>query len=110
MRYVQDPDTGELIPADQYVPKRAMNPHHLIIGDRHYDGLQATDGADISSRAKHKAYMKQHGLTTMDDYAGTWAKAQAKRDEYRIKGGTIRHEDVARAIHQLQSDRNRTDR
>lgn len=107
--YVQDPDTGELVLKAEYVPKhhRELNPHHLIMGDRHYDGLQATDGTDISTRAKHRAYMKANNLTTMDDYTETWAREAKKRDEYfkSGKGGAVSREDVARAIHQLESGR-----
>jgi hypothetical protein len=89
---------------DDYVPHRSVE----VIGDRHYDGLRATDGADISTRAKHREYMKQHGLTTMDDYKNEWAKAAEKRAEYFTgKSGSVNREDVARAIHQLESRGNR---
>jgi len=105
--YVQDPDTLELVPKDEYVPKhyRELSPHHLIMGDRHYDGLRATDGTDISTRAKHRAYMKANNLTTMDDFQGQWTKEAQKRAEYyRGKGhGAVSRDDVARAIHQLES-------
>jgi hypothetical protein len=75
-----------------------------IIGDSHYDGLQATDGTDISSRAKHKAYMKKNGLTIADDFKETWAKAEEKRaDFYQGKGGSVSREDIGRAIHELES-------
>lgn len=106
-RYIQDPDTGELVPAEQYVSKRELNPHHLIIGDSHYDGLRATDGTDISTRAKHREYMKQHGLATMDDFGGQWKDEAKKRAEYfqTGKGGATRKEDVARAITELERRR-----
>ena len=102
--YVQDPDTGELIPKGEYVSKHHLNPHHLVMGDRHYDGLRATDGADISTRAKHRAYMKANNLTTLDDYQGKWKTEREKRDAYFTegKGGATRKEDVARAIAQLE--------
>jgi hypothetical protein len=103
--YVQDPDTGELIPKDQYIPKgHEFSPHHLIIGDRHYDGLQATDGTDISTRAKHREYMKKNNLATIDDFQGKFKAEAKKRAEYfqSGKGGATRREDVARAIAQLE--------
>lgn len=112
--WVQDPDTGELIPKDQYVPKRHLNPHHLIIGDSHYnyDGAVTTDGVDISTRAKHRAYMKKNNLTTMDDFKQQWAKQQEARDEYRTtgKGGATSRDDVGRAIHQLERMRSNPNR
>ena len=76
--------------------------HNALVGDRHYDGLRATDGADISTRTKHREYMKRHGLTTIDDYKESHAKAQAARDQYRQRGGSVTRDDIARAIHQLQ--------
>jgi hypothetical protein len=107
-QYVQDPDTGELIPKERYVPKRELNPHYLVIGDRHYDGLQATDGTDISTRTKHREYMKANNLTLMDDFKGTWQKSREQRDAYfkEGKGGATRREDVARAIATLERMRN----
>jgi len=104
MKYVQDPDTGELIPKDQYIPRRELNPHNLVMGDRHYDGLHATDGTDISTRAKHRAYMKANNLTTMDDYQDKWRVERENRDAYfkEGKGGAVRREDVSRAIAQLE--------
>jgi len=106
-RYIQDPDTGELVPAEQYVPRSRFNPHHLIIGDSHYDGLRAPDGADISTRTKHREYMKQHGLTTMDDFSTQWKGDAKRRAEYLQtgKGGATRREDVARAIAELERRR-----
>lgn len=69
-------------------------------GDSHYDGLRATDGSDISSRTKHREYMKRHGLTTADDYKEAWAKAEKARTEYRTtgKGGAITRNDIAETI------------
>lgn len=79
--------------------------HNPLAGDRHYDGLRTTDGADISTRTKHREYMKKHSLTTVDDYKDTWAKAEAARAEYRQgkSGGAITRDDIARTIAQLQN-------
>jgi hypothetical protein len=74
-------------------------------GDRSYDGLRATDGTDISSRSKHREYMKANGLATADDFKESWAKAQQQRDQYRQNGGTFSRRDVERAIQQLQNRR-----
>jgi hypothetical protein len=81
--------------------ERAIN--NALAGDRHYDGLRASDGADISTRTKHREYMRANNLTTVDDFKGVWQKAQAERDAYRTtgKGGAVTREDIARAIHDL---------
>ena len=83
-------------------PRRADG---LLYNDRHYDGLRATDGTDISSRTKHREYMKRNGLTTVDDFKNTWSEARNQRDQFFTKGGPGIREDVARAIHQLESRR-----
>jgi hypothetical protein len=74
--------------------------NNALAGDRHYEGLRATDGTDISTRTKHREYMRQHNLTTIDDYKESWAKAQKERDEYRQgKGrGAITRNDIAQVI------------
>jgi len=104
-RYIQDSVTGKLYEVDLGYSAPLPDSQHLLWNDRDYKDLKTSDGVDISSRAKHKEYMKRTGLTTMDDYKETWAKAQAKREEYRVKGGSVSREDVARAIHQLESGR-----
>jgi putative FmdB family regulatory protein len=73
---------------------------NALAGDRHYDGLRASDGTDISSRSKHREYMKRNGLTTADDFKGAWAKAEKERTNYRLGkgGGAITRDDIARAI------------
>ena len=89
-----------LVPADEYVP-----PEHKveIMVDRFYEGVKATDGTDIGSRRKHRAYMKERGLTTADDYTNEWAKAQEKRAE--IAQGKMpsktRREVIARRLYEL---------
>jgi hypothetical protein len=61
-----------------------------LAGDRHYDGMRATDGTDISSRTKHREYMKRNNLTTIDDFKQTWADAGAAREKFR----SAQHQDT----------------
>lgn len=74
---------------------------NALAGDRHYDGLRATDGADISTRAKHRAYMKARGLTTIDDYAQTWKRDAEQRAERLAGTDPSRAGDIADAIRKL---------
>ena len=77
-----------------------------VIGDRHYDGLRATDGADISTRAKHRAYMKRNGLTTVDDFKGEFDKARERRERFHATGyDPTRRHDIVRAIETLNARR-----
>jgi hypothetical protein len=106
-KWIYDEELGEMIEVTPgYRPKAkgkdALNHMGGLWSDRHYDGLRATDGADISSRKRHREYMKRHGLTTADDFKGQWDKAQRERDHYMTNGGSIRRQDIAEAISKLQ--------
>lgn len=74
---------------------------NALAGDRHYDGMRATDGTDIGTRAKHQAYMKAKGLTTADDYKETWKKAAEQRAATMQGQDTTRRTDIAQAIEKL---------
>jgi hypothetical protein len=91
------------------VPENPLEtrPHNRVIGDLHYDGLRATDGTDISTRTKHREYMKRHNLTTMDDFNGSFNAALKRKAEYSQEGkhGAVKRADIERAIHTLQQQR-----
>lgn len=74
---------------------------NALAGDRHYDGLRASDGTDISSRTKHRQYMAQKGLTTADDFSNTWKQAAKEKAEYRsaTKQDKETREIVARQVY-----------
>lgn len=103
--YRIDPKTGQLVEVDTEAERRKKKPPLKYIGDSHYDGLRATDGCDISTRAKHREYMRRHGLTTADDFRETWAKKTAHREQYLRHGGSIRRSDIIRAIDDLKEAR-----
>lgn len=93
--------------AERWFPptQRSNALDNALAGDRHYIGLCAQDGTDISSRSKHREYMHRHGLTTADDYTETWAKAQKEREAYRRgeRGtGAVTRNDIARAFAQAK--------
>lgn len=104
-RYIQDPKTHELIEvtADYQAPMRTDS--GALWGDRSYDGLTAPDGTDISTRTKHREYMKATGLTTADDFTETWARAKESRERYYQQGGSFTKADIERAIYQVQNRR-----
>lgn len=76
------------------VPSSGLS--NVLAGDRYYDGLRASDGTDISSRTKHREYMKRTGLTTADDFKGEWKKAEERRRE--VKSGTFKDKELRAAI------------
>lgn len=75
---------------------------HLLWNDRIYDDLRATDGVDISSRRKHREYMKRNNLTVADDYRNEWKQAAKRRVEFFAGRDPTRREDIERSIHKLE--------
>lgn len=69
---------------------------NALAGDRHYDGMRAPDGTDISTRTKHREYMKSRGLTTADDFKETWKKAADERE--KLRSGTFQDPELKRAV------------
>ena len=89
-------------PMDRFfetVPGLAI--HNALAGERHYDGLRATDGTDISTRSKHQAYMKANNLTTADDFSQTWKRQAEQRAAVMTGHDTTRKNDIAHAIEKL---------
>lgn len=99
-RFIQMPD-GELVEVDRdYVAvTRASNRY---VGDSHYDGLRSTDGENISTRTKHREYMKRHGLATMDDFKGEFIRAGERRHRFMTEGyDPTRRPAIENAVRQL---------
>lgn len=72
-----------------------------LTSDAIYDGLKAPDGSDISTRAKHREYMRRNNVTTIDDYTQTWAKQAAEREQRMAGVDASRAHDIATAVHKL---------
>jgi hypothetical protein len=105
-RYIQDPKTYEMIEVtNDYEPpaRESARNRGALWNDRHYDGIRATDGADISSRKKHRDYMRRTGLTTVDDFSSSWAKAKESRENYYKSGGSFKRTDVERAMYEVNN-------
>lgn len=105
-RYIQSKEPPyELIEVTKDYEAPLRNDSGALWGDRHYDGVRATDGTDISSRKKHREYMKANNLTTVDDFKETWAKAQQERESFHTQGGSIKRQDIERAMYQVLNNR-----
>jgi hypothetical protein len=104
-RFVWSRELGELVEVSSDYEQAPREARDNFTSDAIYDGLRATDGSDISTRSKHREYMKLHGLTTADDFKGEWERSEKRRDAYRTgKGhGAVSRDDIGRAIHQLES-------
>jgi putative FmdB family regulatory protein len=92
---------GEIVVMDR---KLSVNPAfsgvaNALAGDRHYDGLRATDGSPIDSRTKHRQYMKDRGLTMASDFTETWKSAAKEREVIRSGASTTdRLKDVRETV------------
>jgi hypothetical protein len=105
-RFIQDRETLEFHEVSSDYTQDVANTDSALWGDRHYEGMRASDGADISTRSKHREYMRQNGLTTIDDYGHDhWQKAAAQRDRVARGDDPNRKHDIVRAIAQLESTR-----
>jgi hypothetical protein len=100
-RFIQQPDGTLREVSLDHVPDMPVDSGALW-GDRHYDGVCTPDGVDISSRSKHREYMRTHGLTTSDDFTGEWGKARQQRDDFFTTGGDHkeRRQQLERALHE----------
>lgn len=75
-------------------------PRLEIMSDNFYQGGtgRATDGTDISTRAKHREYMKIHGLAVASDFKETRERARQKRAEF-YSGTSYEHgKAIGRAV------------
>lgn len=100
-RWIQHPVTGELIPESQYVRPRIDEAVNHVVIDRHYwNTASHLDGRDISTRKRHREYMKEKGLTTMDDFTNTWA--QAEKERQKVREGDFDHRERRELIGKLE--------
>ena len=80
-----------------------------IITYSHLEGLRATDGTDISTRAKRDEYMRLNGLAHADDYREAWPAADERRRRFFAGDDPKIHQEitetVGRAAYQLQTQR-----
>lgn len=101
-RYIQDPVTLELVEVTESSSVASRVGDSALWGDRHYANTTGPNGEDLSSRSKHRAFMKATGLTTTDDFSSDWSRAKESRENYQRNGGSISRGDVQRAISRLK--------
>jgi hypothetical protein len=80
-------------------PEKAINAPIMV--DRFYENtFSHLDGRDIGSRRKHREYMKEKGLTTVDDFTETWA--QAEKERQRVRAGDFDRKERRELIGKLE--------
>jgi hypothetical protein len=96
-------EAGELVEVTGSPAPALRADSGALWGDSSYRDLRATDGTPIDTRTKHREYMKQHGLTTIDDYTQHFAKAERERDAHRTYAPDPQRKlDIARAMEKLR--------
>lgn len=81
-RWIQDRDTGELIPADEYTFKSDRGV--LIMKDID-PFVSPIDFTQINSRSDLREHNKKHGVTNSADFTEQWKRQGAERAA-RING------------------------
>lgn len=101
-RWIYTPTEVIEVTGDYEPPTQDLAKNH-VFGDRHYDGLRSPiDGANISTRARHREYMKANGLATADDFKGVWANAAKEREKIVQGVDPTRVRDVVDAVQKVQ--------
>jgi hypothetical protein len=97
-RWVWDEQARKLVPADEYrAPERAVDAP--ILSGRFYENTATTDGVDIGSRQKHRAYMRDRGLAPADDFSpGYYDRIRKQSQEQHRKE---RRETIARRLYEI---------
>jgi len=85
MRWIQDRQTGELIPAEQY--HRSANTAPAVHGDLEAF-VSPIDGSVIDDRAKLRKHNARHGVTDNRDWGPDWFARKAKEREASLNGTT----------------------
>jgi hypothetical protein len=104
-RWIQDPTTGRMVPANEYVRQRDTGPDILPPLEPFKSPV---DGSIISCRSKLRAHNKRHGVTDYRDYGDEWFKRKARERELELISESARRErarDIANAMEQLRSKR-----
>lgn len=84
-KWIQHPETGKLVPAEEYFRPAADAP--MIMGDID-PFVSPIDKSVISSRAKLRAHNKRHGVTDMRDYGDDWFARKAEERARTVRGET----------------------
>jgi hypothetical protein len=109
-RYVWDTERSCLVEVTpDFVGQRRNEGHRSE--EEVYGHCTATDGTDLSTRTRHREYMRQNGLTVASDYTGTWEK-KGKELKAALTPGSghdsrQRMEDLGRARQEVLSRRAR---
>lgn len=79
--YVQDPDTLELVPKEEYRRRQAVAAGPMVFGDlKPYQNV--IDWQVVDGRRAHREFLARHGVEVRDD-TPAWMKEKDYNERYR---------------------------
>lgn len=87
-RYIQDPQTLELVPYEEYYSRREVNAPMVMPDIQPYQSMAT--GELIKSRSHHREHLRQHGLIEIgDEVKAHMQQARPKVDRQGIRNALI---------------------
>ena len=108
-RFIQDPKTHKMVPAEDYVSKDSSNIYAAIHGD--IDSFRSPiDGSIIDDRRKLREHNKRHDVTNTREYGADWftrraAERSADNMASSKRNRMARRDEIARAMHNQEHNR-----
>lgn len=99
-RYIQRDGVLVEVPLN-YTPE-PRNTDSVLWNDRAY---QDVGDPRFHSRTSHREFMQREGLTTVDDFKGTFREAREKRAAFYRGEDASRKGDIARALEKTHARR-----
>lgn len=76
-------------------------PRVYVQTDAAYEGARSSEGEDISTRKRHRNYMKRRGLAMAADFEKTWSDSERRRATFWEDQRGDRKADIARTVEYL---------
>lgn len=82
-RYIQDPVTLKLVPADEYCPASEERSHMVMSDIQPYQSMAT--GEMITSRSQHREHLKKHNLMEIGNEVKHLMKPKEKKSDPRLR-------------------------
>jgi len=80
VRYIQHPETLELVEAEEYISPRVPGPY--VRGDiKPYESV--ITGETITSRSKHREHLRRHNCQEVGDNKPSWMRERQYEHKHR---------------------------
>lgn len=82
-RYIQDPKTHKLIPAEEWYSKQDVDAPMVMTDIKPYRSM--VDGSMIESRSQHREHLRKHQLVEIGNEVKHHMQSREKRPDSTIK-------------------------